>query len=156
MSFLCSNRLDHSLTKATRAGTVAGMVPGQAKRGRVKREHGSGVGISRPSRDCPRNCRRRATPGTTGPRRSGRWGELRPASQETCHRTNHRPGRGVRKEHAMKTSMRRPLAMPSCFVAQSAAVLRSCPVARVSHLRMQGCLASALAALATRRGAVLR
>ena len=102
------------------------MVPGQTTRGRVKREYGSGVGISRPSRDCPRNCRRRATPSTTGlilssEERPGRWGKPRPASQETCHRKRLTdPGGVSRKEHAMDTAKRRPVATPPYKVAQSA------------------------------------
>ena len=60
----------------------------------------------------------------------------------------------------MKTSMRRPLALPSCFVAQSApqpvGVLRSCSVASGNGRHMPARLSAALAALTTRRGGVAR
>jgi hypothetical protein len=82
-----------------------------------------GVGYSRQFRDCPRNCKRRATPDATvpAPRISagmGRRGKPRPASQETCHRRNQSPGGVPRKEYSVDGNLFRPSAHPLCMTAQ--------------------------------------
>ena len=54
-----------------------------------------GVANRRQIHDCPRNCKRRATPSATAYSQAGRRGKPRPASQETCHQTPLTTGRGA-------------------------------------------------------------
>src|SRR5690349_9146054 len=68
------------LTPTTPAGTVPHDGPPA-----LGGEKGSRCRERSPFRSCPRNCKRRALASATG--KPGRRERLRPASQETCHRT---------------------------------------------------------------------
>ena len=54
-----------------------------------------GVGISRQFRDCPRNCKRRATPDATGPLRAGKAGQAQTRESGDLPSKSATTGRGA-------------------------------------------------------------
>jgi hypothetical protein len=54
-----------------------------------------GVGISRQIRDCPRNCKRRATPDATGPLRAGKAGQAQTRESGDLPSKSATTGRGA-------------------------------------------------------------
>ena len=84
-----------------------------------------GVGNSRQIRDCPRNCKRLATPGATGLTltigEAGKAGRAETReSGDLPSQDDNDPGGVPRQEYAMDQLKRRPLATPPYSVAQSA------------------------------------
>ena len=95
MSFGGCVRSECGLTTPTGGGINAhdGSRPNHARPG----EKGirCGVGISRQFRDCPRNCKRRATPGATGLMQAGKAGQAQTRESGDLPSKSATTGRGA-------------------------------------------------------------
>ena len=92
-----------------------------------------GVAIRRQIRDCPRNCKRRASPDATVPPGAWEGGVCRdPRSQETCHHAGQSPGGVPRKENLVADISRRRASLRALSMPQRARCLFSADLIRGS------------------------